>query len=110
MRTILLSAVALVILAGCAGTSIPLLGGGMTVIYSSPEAGQMRGCADGIDIFTPGLSPQAIPGLLRGSAATLGATAEAGMAKCLEMLRSLNSASPPEFLASLPGVQPAPLE
>ena len=88
MKMILWSAVALV-LAGCAGTVIPMLGGGSTVIYSSPQAGQMRGCADGIDIFTPGVSLQAIPGLLRGSAASLGTTAEEGMAKCLWMLRSL---------------------
>ncbi len=94
MRTIpipMLGALALA-LAGC--TSIPLLGGGSTVVYSSPQAGQMRGCADGIDIFTPGVSLQAIPGLLRGSAASLGSTAEEGMAKCLWMLRSLDDIPP----------------
>ncbi len=94
MKAIIALAALALVLAGCSGMPIPLLGGGMTVIYSSPEAGQMRGCADGIDVFTPGLSTQAIPGLLRGSAATLGATAEEGMAKCLAMLRSLNSATP----------------
>ncbi len=94
MKTILI--VAALTLAGCSGMTIPLPGGGTTVIYSSPEAGQMRGCADGIDVFTPGLSTQAIPGLLRGSAATLGATAEAGMQKCLDMLRSLNGDGGPQ--------------
>ena len=87
MRTILLGIAALA-LTGC-GT-IPLIGDDSFVIYSSPEAGQMRGCADGIDVFTPGVSLQAIPGLMRGSAASLGDTAEEGMAKCLWMLRSLN--------------------
>ncbi len=88
MRLNLILCAAALALAGC-GT-IPLLGGGSTVIYSSPEAGQMRGCADGIDVFTPGVSLQAIPGLIRGSAASLGSTAEEGMAKCLWMLRSLD--------------------
>ncbi len=81
---------AAIALAGCTGAMIPMLGGGSTVVYSSPEAGQMRGCADGIDVFTPGVSLQAIPGLIRGSAASLGSTAEEGMAKCLRMLRSLD--------------------
>ncbi len=86
MRPILMLGAAALALAGCS----PLLGGGSTVIYSSPEAGQMRGCADGIDVFTPGFSLQAIPGLIRGSAASLGSNAEEGMAKCLKMLRSLD--------------------
>ncbi len=93
MRMILLGAAAFA-LAGCSGTMIPLLGGGSTVVYSSPQAGQMRGCADGIDVFTPGVSLQAIPGLIRGSAASLGSTAEEGMAKCLMMLRSLDDIPP----------------
>ncbi len=89
MRTIpMLGAVAL-LLAGCAGMTIPLLGGGTTVVYSSPKAGAMRGCADGLDVFTPGISPQAIPGLLRGSAATLGNTPEEAMENCLKMLRAI---------------------
>ncbi len=88
MKLNLILPAAALILAGC--TTIPLLGSSSTVVYSSPQAGQMRGCADGIDIFTPGISLQAIPGLLRGSAATLGSTAEEGMAKCLNMLRSLD--------------------
>lgn len=86
MKKILLGAVALS-LAGCAGMTIP--GGGATVVYSSPKAGAMRGCADGIDVFTPGISPQAIPGLVRGSAATLGDTPEEAMENCLKMLRSI---------------------
>ncbi len=88
MRLILMLAAVALALAGC--NTIPLLGGGSTVIYSSQQAGQMRGCADGIDVFTPGVSLQAIPGLIRGSAASLGSTAEEGMAKCLWMLRSLD--------------------
>ncbi len=89
MRKFLLGAAALTLLAGCEGMLLPLPGGGVTVVYSSPEAGMMRGCADGIDVFTRGVSPQAIPGLVRGSAASLGDNAEEAMAKCLEMLRSL---------------------
>ena len=91
MKRILMLGAALM-LAGCARMPIPLLGGGSTVVYSNPQAGQMRGCADGIDVFTPGVSLQAIPGLIRGSAASLGGTAEEGMEKCLRMLRLDESA------------------
>ncbi len=90
MKMILMLGAVAIALAGCTGTMIPMLGSGSTMVYSSPEAGQMRGCADGIDVFTPGVSLQAIPGLIRGSAASLGSTAEEGMAKCLWMLRSLD--------------------
>ncbi len=86
MRMILLGAMA-VVLSGCA--AIPQLIGSSTVIYSSPKAGAMRACADGLDVFTPGISPQAIPGLLRGSAATLGSTPEEAMENCLKMLGAI---------------------
>ena len=88
MRWPIIAPALMLALAGCSG--IPLLGGGGAIIYSSPEAGQLRGCADGIDVFTPGISTQALPGLLMGSAATLVATAEEGIQKCLDMLRALN--------------------
>ncbi len=89
MRLPLMLGAAALLLSGCAGMTVPLLGGGTTVVYSSPQAGAMRGCADGIDVFTPGISPQAIPGLLRGSAATLGDTPEEAMKNCLTMLRAI---------------------
>ena len=83
----LLAIIAALALAGCAGMPIPLLGGGSTEIFTSPQAKTMRGCADGIDVFTPGFSPMALPGLARGSAAALGSTPEEAMAKCLALLQ-----------------------
>ncbi len=84
----MLGAVALT-LAGCTGTSLPFLGGDVTVGYTSTEARQMSGCAVGIEVFTKRTSLQAIPGLIRGDAATLGSTAEEGMKKCLKLLQAL---------------------
>ena len=101
MKITLITGALALVAAGCAGMPIPLPGGGATVVYSSPEAGQMRGCADGIDVFTRGISPQAIPGLVLDSAAKLGNTAEEAMAKCLEMLRSL---TPDKLRAAIPPV------
>ena len=75
-------------LAGCSTTQ--LLGGGVTVGYSTLEARQMSGCAVGIEVFALGTSLQTIPGLMRGDAASLGSTPEEAMTKCLKLLRSLN--------------------
>ena len=86
----LIAIVAVLALAGCAGMTIPLPGGGSTEIFTSPQAKTMRGCADGIDVFTPGFSPMALPGLARGSAAALGSTPEEAMAKCLALLRAVD--------------------
>ena len=86
----LIAIVAVMALAGCAGRTIPLPGGGNTVIFTSPQAKTMRGCADGIDVFTPGFSPMALPGLARGSAAALGRTPEDAMAKCLALLQAVD--------------------
>ena len=80
-------------LAGC--TSIPFVGGDVTVNYSTLEARQMSGCAVGIEVFALGASLQAIPGLMRGDAASLGSTPEEGMTKCLMLLRSLDDTPRP---------------
>ena len=90
MRKILMLTALPLALAGCAGMTIPLPGGGNTVIFTSPQAKTMRGCADGIDVFTPGFSPMALPGLARGSAAALGSTPEKAMAKCLALLQAVD--------------------
>lgn len=82
------------VLAGCAGldaTYEKVAARAGVDIYSSPQAIAMRGCADGADIFTRGMSPSAIPGLLRGSASTLGDGPVEAMSVCLEMLRSLKA-------------------
>ncbi len=89
MRTILMGA-ALLALAGC--SMIPLLGGDVTIGYSSIEAKQLSGCAVGVEVFTKKSSLQTIPGLIRGDAATLGNTAEEGMKKCLKLLQALEDA------------------
>ena len=85
----LLPFIALAALAGCAGLS--MLPGGVT-IYTSPEAGAMRACADLTDVVTPGVSPLAMVELARGAmgaGTVLGDSPAEALENCAGMIRAL---------------------
>lgn len=77
----------LIIVGGCSPVS--LMGQAPTIVSSNPKAQALRSCANGVDVFTPGISPQAALGLVWENVEMLGETPEEAMRRCLELLQVL---------------------